>query len=345
MNLKNKTKYGIKFILAGILYYSGVLFLIKSVKLKNSAVVLMYHRVLTEQEKQSSFSHPGIIVCKDTFAKQMAYLKKMFHVISEEEFISHITQGTPFKNNSCLITFDDGWMDNYTHAYPILSKLNLPATIFLTTDYIGTGKKFWQEKLAARLFSIYLQEDDQARSVLSRYELEEIIDIPPSEAKRTIRKFITQMKERSSPDIREIMAYFLNENGDASAIPNDMDVFFNWEQAREMAQNGMSFGSHSVHHHILTQIPLDDVDREIAASRKYIADCIGISPKSFCYPNGNYSEEIAQLVAKNEYLAAFSTTTGSISNVSNHYALPRINIHNEVTDTIPLFMARVLGLF
>jgi|MTBAKMStandDraft_1061839.scaffolds.fasta_scaffold26177_2 peptidoglycan/xylan/chitin deacetylase (PgdA/CDA1 family) len=345
MNLSNKIKYGIKFTFASLLYYSGLLFLIKAVKLKNKAIVLMYHRVLDDEEKKKTFSHSGIVVDKRVFAKQMHCLKKSFHVMPEEEFLTHLTKRIPFRKNSCLITFDDGWLDNYTNAYPILKKSGLPASIFLSTGYIGTGSQFWQEKLAAKLFSLYQKKDQESMTLLKKHELDCLVHLSPDDARRKIRDFVTKLKKLQSPDLHKVLIDYGVDHDQGSPDPDDIDVFLNWDQVREMARNNISFGSHSVSHHILTKISLEEARKEIDFSRQSIIEHTGKTPKTFCYPNGDYTNEIAESVSDAGYLAAFSTINGHIAGTGKLYALPRINIHNDATNSIPLFMARILGLF
>ncbi|MBN2312744.1 MAG: polysaccharide deacetylase family protein [Sedimentisphaerales bacterium] len=52
----------------------------------------------------------------------------------------HIHNGTPLPSKAIAVTFDDGYRDNYENAYPVLEKYHIPATVFLTTDFIGTGE-------------------------------------------------------------------------------------------------------------------------------------------------------------------------------------------------------------
>ena len=106
--------------IAHLLYYTGILNLLLNKRLKNKAVVLMYHRVLDKEDIASSYSQTGIIVSKKTFSSQMQYFQKHFNAISLIETIQNLKFKTHFRSRSCLVTFDDGWKDNYQNAYPIL---------------------------------------------------------------------------------------------------------------------------------------------------------------------------------------------------------------------------------
>ena len=87
-------------------------------------------------------------VSKDVFEMQMQFLKEHFTVVSFGELLDLWTQKTYDQSKRyCVITFDDGWLDNYIYAYPVLKKYEIPATIFLPTAFVGTNKWFWPDKI------------------------------------------------------------------------------------------------------------------------------------------------------------------------------------------------------
>jgi len=108
-------------------------------------VIFVYHRVSPEKD---TYFLPGIE--PEEFEKQISYLKENFKIYSLKKLINGLKRGKINKKeheNIAVITFDDGYRDNYIYAYPILKKYHIPATFFLTTDYIGQGKLFWWDKL------------------------------------------------------------------------------------------------------------------------------------------------------------------------------------------------------
>ncbi len=111
-------------------------------------IILCYHSI--NDLNNSKIFNPNIVDTKN-FLKQMKFLIKYYNVISLEYFVENHKKLT--QNRNVVITFDDGYKDNYTIAYPFLKKYNLPATIFLATDFINTGKaKF--EDIITYLFSV-----------------------------------------------------------------------------------------------------------------------------------------------------------------------------------------------
>src|SRR5690554_7133710 len=122
MTMLMAVKYWIKNALAHMLFYSGLLHLYRRLKLRGKAVVLTYHRVLSDEERRNSFSNQAIVVSPRTFERQLRFLKRHCKLLSAADFERHLRERKPFATGSCLITFDDGWRDNYTNALPILRR-------------------------------------------------------------------------------------------------------------------------------------------------------------------------------------------------------------------------------
>ena len=107
-------------------------------------LILTYHRI-----SEDVVADDPLQVSAATFARQMAFVKHHLHVISGEELAACVARRMPVPGRSCLITFDDGWADNYSRALPVLTGHGLPAVVFLSTDFVGTARVFWHENLRA----------------------------------------------------------------------------------------------------------------------------------------------------------------------------------------------------
>src|SRR3569832_2316711 len=91
--------------------------------LQGKVLILAYHRVLSEKELKKDFVQPGMYVRNDIFEKQMQFLRNYFEVIPFAELLQLWNENLlDQKKRYCVITFDDGWLDNYTYAYPILKR-------------------------------------------------------------------------------------------------------------------------------------------------------------------------------------------------------------------------------
>lgn len=125
-------------------------------------------------------------------------------------------------------------------------------------------------------------------------------------------------------------------------------AFMNWEEAKEMHDSGLiEFGSHTHTHPILTNIPIESVKEELTRSKSELVSR-GLCDEnniSFCYPNGNFTPEIAREVKKAGYLSAVTTRTGWNGPDADPFTLNRIGMHQDVSSTTALFAARIARLF
>lgn len=310
--------------------------------------MLMYHRVLTHEEVARQSVQPGMYVLDYVFAQQMSFLKKNFTLLSLRQLLDLWQSGTwNIDARYCVVTFDDGWVDNYRHAYPVLKKVGIPATIFLPTDYVGTDRWFWPDQLALLFKSLgdrkcapeavremgkvcaeYLGNGDSFGESMRRGE--DVSD-----------RIIDQCKRLPIERINELVATVADRM--EVSLPQER-VIVNWDEVREMSNGGVSFGSHSCSHRILTTITSDDVSVELTRSKRVLLEQGVNYVPVFCYPNGDSDDSIQRQVQDCGYEAACSVRMGVEGPVpENKYSIRRVGIHNDITNTIPLFSWRMFG--
>lgn len=347
----NFLKYSIKQSLAYFLYFSGILFIYKYIKLKEKALALLYHRVLTLAEQETTFSQNGIIVSDITFNRHLVFLKKHFNIIDAAEFSRIIEEGKIFSDSSCLITFDDGWKDNYTNAFPLLKNQEIPSLIFLSVNYIENDDLFWQETLNIYL-KVFLSETDSSIleeknliEFIERYELNDIIDSSDENRKIQILNFINNWKFKPEKKRIEFLKSFNNILDIDITQQNKCDYFMNWDDIGNMESGNITFGSHGMNHKIVTQLSNEQLNEELSESKIELGKKLSKNVDTFSYPNGNYDQETAKLVENLGYQFAFTTEYGFVDKNCNLMTIPRINIHEDVTNNIPMFLCRILGIF
>lgn len=341
----------LKSSIAHLLYWLGVLQLWQRTALRGKAVVLMYHRVLTHDERGKTGSHPSIVVDCEAFSEQMATLKQRFKVLSLEEFSSRMENGIPFEDGSCLVTFDDGWRDNYMHALPILRQYGIPAVVFLPVNFIGTRRLFWQEyltHLTVRAVMRVRQEPSQRGrlgELFAPLGLASVFDLRDRDPRPAIMDLVRRHKNLSPSLINATLANVAEELGVQGEEYAGLDSFLDWEQVLSMTREGIVFGGHGAEHRILTFVSLDEAWEEIGTAKQVIGDHLRASVRTFSYPNGNYSQDVAELVKKAGYQLAFTTKPGFVSCEDDCFTIRRIGIHQGLKASRPLFLARIMGLF
>ena len=343
MRIGHWLRYHIKLLLAASLFYSGALFLILRWRFRRSGVVLLYHRVLPEAECAQSFSSRAIIVSPATFERHLRFLRRHFTVLGPEEFREWLLNRREYPRPPCLITFDDGWKDNLTHARPALKAHNLPAVIFLPTDYIGTGKAFWQERLSHLLYRFGQQPALRQHPLVARHGLSDLFTARHSEladhACALARTFKNRKPQETDNLIAEVAAA-LAGNDDPAGI----DTYLSWDDVQTLRPDGIAFGSHTVSHRMLTQIDPAAVTEELTESRRVLEQRLNAPVRLLAYPNGNHTVDTCERARQAGYELAFTTIPGRVTRGDDPMTLRRINIHDGAHRHLPLFCTSITGV-
>lgn len=309
---------------------------------RGKVAILAYHRVVTPDDLSRGYIEPGMYVLNDVFDMQVRWLLERFEILSFSQLLArwHVNEWDERKAY-CVLTFDDGWLDNYRHAFPILKKYEVPATIFLPTNYIESNEWFWTEKIAFLLAGL-----DQPRvTSLQRNHVGGVIAELPGLMRSglvgqegiscaTMAEIIGHCKLLPPSEIESVLNR-LSEILEVS-IPNER-VTVNWSEVAEMAENRISFGSHSCSHHLLTRLNGETIRQELQESDRVLRTLtVGYLPV-FCYPNGDNNHAIQDVVQQSQYVAAVGTRSGVEGRrPANMYELNRIGMHNDISETVPL---------
>ncbi|MEZ5550308.1 MAG: polysaccharide deacetylase family protein [Pseudomonadales bacterium] len=332
-------KFLLKFLAAGLLHYSGALFLYGQFALRGRISCLLYHRVLPEDLIATSDSNRGLIVSSATFEKQMRFLKRWYPP-SDSGVLDD--QGNPSKI-SVLVTFDDGWQDNFDHAAPIMRAHDIPGVIFLATDYIGTDNLFWQEKLikaVRRIWSASGGEDPRLERIIQRKSRSR----ESRTARALISEYVSDLKTRGEGEIRAALDVFGAASRNIVAA-DEVDRFMTWSQARELlASQRIEFGSHTASHRMMTQLDDENIEEELSVSRQKLERELSREGILFAYPNGDRNERVERILDGSAYRYAFEVRPGFADPVREPVSLKRMMIHDGIAPNIPMFHCHLLGI-
>ncbi len=307
--------------------------------------ILMYHRILPPNKVNRKIQ-PGMYVFDTTFARHLRFLKKHFAVVPLNELIYKGCSGLESNGKPlCCLTFDDGWADFYDYAYPLLKSSNVPATVFLPTNYISSSKMFWTDLLADLLENGIILKTRNVVNYSSVGNTVSRINTLNGSFEQKLEYAVENLKKYPQDMIEKILVNSL-ESGHLLQRNNDK-VFLTWEQVREMKDSGLiTFGSHTCTHRILTTLNEQEVYNELNESKRKLIkeDACDEDFVPFCYPNGNFNEKIALIVRETGYHMAVTTQNGLNSFGDNLFSLRRIGIHQDMTSTAPMFASRIAGV-
>ena len=312
----------------------------------NDFVILMYHRIISCDEVREGVQ-AGMYVEPDTFERHLRFLKKYFLIVPISAILSNYEKvpNTLHAKPRCVFTFDDGWYDFFKYVFPILKTYQVPATVFLPTDFIGTANWLWTDRLAYLLFqrdklkNLAVPSQPSTNSFIKR--VEKVNDL----IEDRIENAIEILKALHNDEIEEILFELSSRWNLNPILPGR--AFLNWKEVREMGRSGLiTYGSHTVTHRILTTLTDVEIQEELTQSKETLINERAVDPAfiPFCYPNGNHNERIAQMVKAAGYNLAVTTVNGWNNPKFNPFTLRRICIHQDMTSTEAMFGCRVVNL-
>jgi peptidoglycan/xylan/chitin deacetylase (PgdA/CDA1 family) len=334
------SKIFLKTLYATVLYHAGAMRALRAFQ-RDRNIILGYHRVLNEHAPELEYLQPGMYVTSKTFERHMEYLSRSYKLYDLAEVSSFSdVQG------ACFVTFDDGWSDTYENAFPVLRRHGVPATIFVSTDLVGSREMLWSDRMS--VYSRYASAD-QVKGIVrillgdsgnsDQGALTAAANRPDRSAFREAA--IGHMKRLSDESFNRVMGLLDQYMGGTESYLPGKKVWLTWEEISDRASKGISFGSHAHHHKILTNMDDNEIIKEISCSRETFSAKLGMEVDLFSYPNGNYNERIISVLKSSAFRFGFTTEPGFVSGTDHPLALGRVLIHEDVTSTIPMFAGKL----
>ena len=300
--------------------------------LKSTSIpILAYHRVYNIKNHKHFHYDEGLVSAScEQFEWQVKYLKKYYNPITFHELNNSLKNNKKLPSNPVIITFDDGYIDNYSNAFRILKENNVVAVFYVSTQYIGTNKIFWFDDIVHHLKStkkekIFLNVIDEALDLSTDQGVKDSINTVLSRSK------IISNEERLCL-VEEVVL-----ECDIGVADHEADHFpMSWDDVREISSYGCEIGSHSISHPILSQVSSKQLVNEINDSKKIIEKEIGKEVLSIAYPVGGLSacnDEVIRLVRDSGYKFGCTYIPGDNDlNGLNKYKLKRAHIETYTTN-------------
>jgi peptidoglycan/xylan/chitin deacetylase (PgdA/CDA1 family) len=321
------------------------------------AVILLYHRIADLPSDPQLLS-----VTPEHFAEHLEVLRKGDYPTRLQELACSLRERNKVPRG-VAVTFDDGYADNLMNAMPVLEQYDVPATVFVTTGYVGKERDFWWdelEKLLLRSDSLppmlrlnisgkvhewNLSFPSNSHEICEhRWTVAEHYDPGP---RQTTYRALHQLLRPLTDDERRRVLSALREWAGAGAVPLGHRAPLSPAEVVELAEGDLvEVGSHSVTHPVFSILSATEQRLEIERSKSDLEDILGRTVRSFAYPYGaksDYTEETAAAVEQAGYLCACANFPGIVDATTDHFQLPRFLVRDWDGDEFSRRLAGWLG--
>jgi peptidoglycan/xylan/chitin deacetylase (PgdA/CDA1 family) len=302
-SLKTAVSYG--------LHFTGVDRLIGNLTgTSKIPTIVSYHRVVENMAESSRTSIPSMLISTRMFEQHLDWIGRHYEIVSLDDVGSRMEAGVPFSKPTAAVAFDDGYRDVYQNAFPLLRKKGIPATVFVVTDLVGTQQLQIHDKLYLLLKSAFA-EGQTARQVVELLRnrnveaprMESIVWMQRPDPLTVMTALLDGVLQtealRMVPILEEGFGRVDSRHPELSSL--------NWEMLGEMQSAGITIGSHTSTHALLTNESRETVIEETTRSRRAIEERLGVKVHQFAYPDGRHNPDVAAAVSAAGYRFGYGT--------------------------------------
>ena len=296
----------------------------------STLTILLYHGVTDKKEKGIlNYSNKHIHVSK--FENQMQYIKNNCNILNIDEVIYLSNKKKKWPDKSVLVTFDDGFKNNFTLAYPILNNLKIPAVFYVCAGMIGSKKMFWVDEIEdcinfSKKKKFFLNLNKKIKIQINNkknkiFYLEKI--------KKFCKKTTTNKKNLILKNLRK----------KTKIVPSNKHSknyeIMNWREIKKIDKNPLfTIGGHTLFHDIMSSRSLSDVNYDIKKTINILKKKLNHKIEHFSYPEGqkiHFNNKIISLLRENKIICSPSAINGVNQKGEDLFKLKRI---------MPEFMGR-----
>lgn len=301
---------------------------------RSRLTILAYHRVVplaADADESYPFDVELVSATPTQFREQMTLLADSFTPLDINDVVARLSRNESLPERSVVVTFDDGFADNYEHAFPILRECGVPACFFVSTRLIGGQDTFWFDQLAHLLMRVPPQSVSDPRSG----------KLFPEKADTASRRRACYQLLRTCKDMQdtERVEFLVDLEQKHGLVPADsvraLSAPMTWPQVAEMSAGGMTIGSHGATHALLSRLTQEAAEDELRESRDRIADETGKVPVTLAYPVGGptaFSQSVIDSARSLGYQLAVTYMSGENPwPLSDAFRLRRLHVERTTT--------------
>lgn len=301
---------------------------------RRKPLVLLYHGVYSGV-LDPVLNPAGLHVRVDRFERQMRYLRVHYCVVPLDQLLdgeARAGMGKPL----AAVTFDDGYQNVYRYAYPVLKRLALPATVFVPTDFLQSGRAQWWDRISAMVAStrrpgIRVQMEGSERW----FRLGTVA------RKRATLRALVRACRRLPPPRREALLAQLAEDVEVARTRRPFRPL-QTRHLREMVSDGIAVGGHGCSHDSFLHLDRERLEWELTESKRVLESIVGHPVRWLAYPYGDFSRDAIEVAMEAGYRGAVTTIEGLNNSMRDPYVVRRIGVDDSIT--FPRFVVAVSGL-
>lgn len=323
MLLRQNLARSVRDVVASVLYATGIVrlatFLRRRLLRSYGVYVLSYHHVVKLAVRPDGTDETTTAQLE----QHLRLLTRSFEIVSLEHALDLLERDRLSKDYA-VVTFDDGYEDNYKEAFPLLRRFDVPATIFLITGLVGTDEVPWYDEYRARL-------SGSARPAT--------VD--------SVTAAVMELLKNSDPADRESVLSWSEAVREIPVTSLQLSRFrlLDWNQVREMADQGISFGSHTMTHPNLTRLDAESLRRELEISKDAIESATKRVCHALAFPNGDFDTTVLQATKRAGYRGACTQGFGSNHAGCDRFRLRRVALGDTPLPVVSLKLSGLLAPF
>ncbi|HXT68048.1 MAG TPA: polysaccharide deacetylase family protein [Nitrospiraceae bacterium] len=272
-------------------------------------LVLAYHGVVEDVHARPGLAKNPNLISLNMLESQLDWIGRRYRFINLDELGARLEHGDPFGQPSAAVTFDDGYAGVYHLALPLLKQKGIPAGMFIVTEATGSPELQIYDKtylLLEKVLPLFGHSEERFQRFLGAND----IHIGAyngggrlDDAFRTMRWLFTTLPQKTLRRVIEALETVCRiDPGDYPEMQT-----LDWEMVRTIADSGMTIGSHTQTHALLTEESDDQVTSQTVESRFTLRDKLNRPIAHFAYPDGRFNAAVVSAVAKAGYRFGYGT--------------------------------------
>ena len=285
---------------------------------RDKLTIVTFHRVLPAPIL-AQYPLPGIAVTPEELRRFLTVFQEHYTVGSLYECARLHQSGEPSEKPPLAVTFDDGQLDNYLFALPVLNAMNIRASFYVVTGAIESNEILWHDRIAFAVQKLQHRGGSELLAGLAEWGVPTNASDPVNAAVAAAKLLDPGERGRRLEQLEKLVG---------AHIRPDWDGMMTWDHIREMRSGGHEIGSHSTSHPILPLVSDQALQHEIEHSRRQLEAQMDSEVHSFCYPNGDYDERVIASVKQAGYALAVTTRYGINAQHSDPFSLRRVDLQS-----------------